>query len=163
VGGLHVKHAVKRGILGTNSAFVLGPRKTTEKLDRVGRSQDLPDGNWLLASSPTLNTRTLTFVPTCAVALFERTVYILSNSNLVPLINSRHGPRRKQLFRCCISTVALLRICCLTMGAVLLFVSPECGYRAVAQKRPWNIHTSRCRCIATALHVTIFEYFTPSI
>jgi hypothetical protein len=27
--------------LGTNSAFALGPRKTTENLDRVGRSQDL--------------------------------------------------------------------------------------------------------------------------
>jgi hypothetical protein len=31
--------------LGTNSAFALGPRKTTEILDRVGRSQDLPDVN----------------------------------------------------------------------------------------------------------------------
>jgi hypothetical protein len=30
---------------GTNSAFALGPRKTTENLDRVGRSQDLPDAN----------------------------------------------------------------------------------------------------------------------
>jgi hypothetical protein len=29
--------------LGTNSAFALRPRKTTENLDRVGRSQDLPD------------------------------------------------------------------------------------------------------------------------
>jgi hypothetical protein len=32
VGGLHVKHAVQRGILDTNSAFALGPRKTTENL-----------------------------------------------------------------------------------------------------------------------------------
>jgi hypothetical protein len=29
--------------LGTNSAFALGPRKTTGNLDRVGRSQDLPN------------------------------------------------------------------------------------------------------------------------
>jgi hypothetical protein len=29
--------------LGTNLAFALGPRKTTENLDRVGRSQDLPN------------------------------------------------------------------------------------------------------------------------
>jgi hypothetical protein len=29
--------------LGTNSAFALGPRKTTENFDRVGRSQDLPE------------------------------------------------------------------------------------------------------------------------
>jgi hypothetical protein len=27
--------------LGTNSVFALGSRKTTENLDRVGRSQDL--------------------------------------------------------------------------------------------------------------------------
>jgi hypothetical protein len=38
--------------LSTNSAFALGPRKTTKYLDRVGRSQDLPDANRLLASSP---------------------------------------------------------------------------------------------------------------
>jgi hypothetical protein len=69
MGGLHVKHAVQRGILGTSSAFALGSRKTTENLDRVGRSQDLPDTNWLLASSPALNTRTLKLVPICAVAL----------------------------------------------------------------------------------------------
>jgi hypothetical protein len=31
--------------LGNNSAFALGPRKTTQNLDRVGRSQDLPDAN----------------------------------------------------------------------------------------------------------------------
>jgi hypothetical protein len=31
--------------LGTNSAFALGPRKTTENLDRVGRSQELPEAN----------------------------------------------------------------------------------------------------------------------
>jgi hypothetical protein len=77
VGGLHVKHTVQcSGILGTNSAFALGPRKTTVTLDRVGRSQDLPDANWLLASSPALNSRTLTLVPICAVALFETTVIL---------------------------------------------------------------------------------------
>jgi hypothetical protein len=31
--------------LGTNSEFALGPTKTTENLNRVGRSQDLPDAN----------------------------------------------------------------------------------------------------------------------
>jgi hypothetical protein len=36
IGGLHAKHAVQRCILSTNSAFALGPRKTTENLDRVG-------------------------------------------------------------------------------------------------------------------------------
>jgi hypothetical protein len=43
--------------LGTNSTFALGSRKTTENLDRLGRSQDLPDANWLLASSPALKIR----------------------------------------------------------------------------------------------------------
>jgi hypothetical protein len=37
LGGLYVKHAVQCGILGTNSAFALGPRKTTENLDRNSR------------------------------------------------------------------------------------------------------------------------------
>jgi hypothetical protein len=41
--------------LGTNSAFALGPKKTTENFDRVGRLQDLPDAKRLLASSPALN------------------------------------------------------------------------------------------------------------
>jgi positive regulator of sigma E activity len=30
---------------GTNSAVALGPRKSMENLDRVSRSQDLPDAN----------------------------------------------------------------------------------------------------------------------
>jgi hypothetical protein len=59
--------------LGTNSAFALWPRKTTENLNRVGRSQDLPDANWLLASSPALNPRALTLVPICAVGLLSKT------------------------------------------------------------------------------------------
>jgi hypothetical protein len=29
--------------LSTKSTFVLGPRKTSKNLDRVGRPQDLPD------------------------------------------------------------------------------------------------------------------------
>jgi hypothetical protein len=33
--GLHEKHAVQRGVLGTNSAFALGPRKPTKNLDQV--------------------------------------------------------------------------------------------------------------------------------
>jgi hypothetical protein len=31
--------------LGTNLVFALGPRKTTENLDLIGRSRDLPDRN----------------------------------------------------------------------------------------------------------------------
>jgi hypothetical protein len=56
--------------LVTNSAFALGLRKTTENLDRVRRSQDLPDANWLLASSSALNPRTVTLVLICAVVFF---------------------------------------------------------------------------------------------
>jgi hypothetical protein len=70
--GMRVKHAVQRGNLGTDSAFPLGPRKTTENLDRVGWSQGLPDANGLLAISPALNTRTLTSAPICAVTSFEK-------------------------------------------------------------------------------------------
>jgi hypothetical protein len=34
-GGLHEKHAVQRGVLGTNSAFALGPRKSTKNLNHT--------------------------------------------------------------------------------------------------------------------------------
>jgi hypothetical protein len=61
--------------LGANSAFALEPRKTTENLDRVGRLQDLPDTNWLLASSPALNTQALTLVRICAVLFFTSCFY----------------------------------------------------------------------------------------
>jgi hypothetical protein len=64
--GLHVKHGVQHGNLGTNSAFILGQRKTTENLDGVGRSQDLSDANWILASGPPLNN------PYLAVALLKK-------------------------------------------------------------------------------------------
>jgi hypothetical protein len=41
----------------------------TENLDRVGRSQDLPNTTDL-ASSPALNSRTLTLVPTLCSCIF---------------------------------------------------------------------------------------------
>jgi hypothetical protein len=43
-----------------------GTKETTENLDRIGRSQDLPDANRLLASSPALNSGALILVPICA-------------------------------------------------------------------------------------------------
>jgi hypothetical protein len=58
-----MKHVVQCGIWVPTLAFAIGPRKITENLDRVGRSQDLPDANLLLASSPAINTPTLTLVP----------------------------------------------------------------------------------------------------
>jgi hypothetical protein len=41
-----------------------------ENPDQVGWLQDLSDANWLIASSPALNTQTLTLVPICAVFFF---------------------------------------------------------------------------------------------
>jgi hypothetical protein len=61
----------------------------------------------------------------------------------------------KHGFYCCRSTVALLRICCVTTGIVLLLVPWECVYRVVARKRAWYIHPFSGRCIATALRATI--------
>jgi len=37
--------------LETNSSFPLVPRKIMGNLDRVGRSQDLPGGYWVLATN----------------------------------------------------------------------------------------------------------------
>jgi hypothetical protein len=54
--------------LGTNSSLALVPRKTTENLDRVGRSQDLPDANWLLAISPASSPNTIPYL--CCFFLF---------------------------------------------------------------------------------------------
>jgi hypothetical protein len=50
---------------------------TKENLDRVGRSQDLPDANRLLASSPALNPRALALVPICAAALLFKRLQVL--------------------------------------------------------------------------------------
>jgi hypothetical protein len=52
--------------LGTNSAFSLGSRKTTEKLDLVGRSQDRPDAD------RQQNTRTLSLFPVFVLLLSLR-------------------------------------------------------------------------------------------
>jgi hypothetical protein len=82
------------------------------------------------------------------------------NSSLVPLITSRHGPHRKQLFLWCSSTIVLLRICCLATGVVLLFFFPrEHVYRSDAQLRPWYSLQYRGCCIATPLHATLYYYY----
>jgi hypothetical protein len=82
-GEMHVKHAVQHGNLGSISAFALRLRKTTENLDRVGLSQYLPDANWLLSSSPALNTQALTLVHICAVALLKNIYKFLTNTFIV--------------------------------------------------------------------------------
>jgi hypothetical protein len=61
--------------LCTNIAFALGPKKTTGELDRVIRSQDLPDTIWLLTSGPALNTRTLALVAIWLL-LYLKNIYI---------------------------------------------------------------------------------------
>jgi hypothetical protein len=48
--------------LSIYSAFALGSWKTMDNLDRIGRSQDVPDANCLIANRLSLNTRTLTFL-----------------------------------------------------------------------------------------------------
>jgi hypothetical protein len=63
--------------LVTNWAFALASRKTTENLDRIGRSQDLLDAEWLLASSPAFKYVNPNISPCiCAVALFEKNVFV---------------------------------------------------------------------------------------
>jgi hypothetical protein len=62
--------------LGTNSAFALGPSKTTGNLNRVGRSQDLPEANRLLASSTSFNTRNLTSVSIWLLLYFKNKTYV---------------------------------------------------------------------------------------
>jgi hypothetical protein len=81
--------------LGTDSAFALGPRKTTENLDRVGRSQNLPDANWLLVSNLALNTRVLTLDPICAVFFpsFENIYKLFLQKILLHIIWIRTKPR----------------------------------------------------------------------
>jgi hypothetical protein len=53
-----MKHAVQRVVWLPTKVLDLGPSKTAENLVRVGRSKDLPDGDRVLASSPSLNTQT---------------------------------------------------------------------------------------------------------
>jgi hypothetical protein len=65
LGRLHGKHAVQRGIW-VPTQHLLWDKGKPRKTFRVGRSQDLPDANWLLASSPAPNTRVPTPVPICA-------------------------------------------------------------------------------------------------
>jgi hypothetical protein len=66
---------VQRGIGYQLSIFSITEENHEKKLDRVGRSQDLPDANSLLVSSPALNKRNLTLVPIWLFALFEK-IYI---------------------------------------------------------------------------------------
>jgi hypothetical protein len=79
-------------------------------------------------------------------------IFFELSSNIFLPITTRQGPLRKYSY----SIVALLRICFLATGFVSLFVSREHIYRAVDQKLPKYIGPSRGRCIATALHATIY-------
>jgi hypothetical protein len=48
VGGVEWEARSATCVWGSNLAFAIGPRKTTENLDRAGRSQDLSDAQGLL-------------------------------------------------------------------------------------------------------------------
>jgi hypothetical protein len=76
MGVLHVKHAAQSGNLGTKSAFVLGPRKTTENLDRVGRSLE-PSGCKLHSSQQSgIKYANPNVSPYLALALFEKSLRV---------------------------------------------------------------------------------------
>jgi hypothetical protein len=75
LGGLHVKHAMQRGIWVPTQHLLWDEGKTTENLYWGGRSQDLPDANWLLAISPALNTRAPTLVPIWAIFFFPLKIF----------------------------------------------------------------------------------------
>jgi hypothetical protein len=76
LGGLHDRHAVRRGIWVPTQHLLQEPRKTAENLDRVVRSQDLQDAYWLLASGPAFKHSSPTCSAVCAVALFFKFVQI---------------------------------------------------------------------------------------
>jgi hypothetical protein len=118
--------------LGTTSTFVLGPRKTTENLDRVGRSQDLPDASWLLASNPALNTSTwaLTLVSTCVFFLsflFFENIYKLFLQKLYLLV-ARFTIHRVIVQTDCIENIApnnfSIVMCgaCQILSVIVIFV-----------------------------------------
>jgi hypothetical protein len=90
LGGLRVKQGSATWNLGTNSAFAPGTRQTTENLDRVGRSQDLPDTNYLLFSSQALNARTPTSLPICVVALFEKFAHLVFTNSVRTSQDTHH-------------------------------------------------------------------------
>jgi hypothetical protein len=74
-GGLHEKHAVATSNLGTVSAFAYETEENQENLCRDGRSQDLPDTHWLLASS--LANRTVGRFPSVSLACVVIALLIL--------------------------------------------------------------------------------------
>jgi hypothetical protein len=72
--------------LGTYSAFSLTPRKSMDNLAQICRLQDLPNANWLLASSSAWNTRTLMLVPVWLFPYSEKN-YILGSQSLFHMHN----------------------------------------------------------------------------
>jgi hypothetical protein len=60
----------------TNSVFFSRTEENHGKLDRVGRSQDLLDANWLLALCPAFNARTLTLVPIRLLLCSKKFTYL---------------------------------------------------------------------------------------
>jgi hypothetical protein len=72
-----------------------------ENLDRVVRSQDLPDANWLLASSPALNPRALTLVPMCAVVFFFCFLSFLTSCFLQILLCAYDLDKHQTVYNTC--------------------------------------------------------------
>jgi hypothetical protein len=89
-GGLHEKHAVANWNLGTISLFAYMTEKPQENLCRDGRSQDLPDTHWLIASGPanrTVGRFPNVFLGCVLIALlltlFTRHVHVKNSNTLV--------------------------------------------------------------------------------
>jgi hypothetical protein len=62
LGGLHVKQTVQRGIWVPTQNILQDREKALKTLNRMDRSHDLQDANWLLSRSPASNTRTVILV-----------------------------------------------------------------------------------------------------
>jgi hypothetical protein len=76
---------------GYQLSICSGTKKATQNFDWVARPQDLPDANWLLASSPALNIGSRTLVwqiirrEFCDFSSASLDQYINSNSNQAPI------------------------------------------------------------------------------
>jgi hypothetical protein len=76
---LHMMLAVQCSVVfGTQLSICSVIEETTGNLGRVCQSQDVPNSNRLLASSPAMNTRALTLFRVCAVP-YLRNIYASSS------------------------------------------------------------------------------------
>jgi len=76
-------------LMGTNSEFVLGPRKSSENVIEVAGRRTLRMHTEFWPAARCSNTRTIRTVPTCAVSLFlERELLTLSLPRMYSYIHT---------------------------------------------------------------------------